>query len=553
MSVNFKTAVPEIFTIPEPISTSKSILRKGYVTIPANENSTFNPNGGTTAITFNISSPNEIFIGSESYMRFTLQRTTSSAALDGYLSFDEGGAHSIIRRIEVNAVSLGVQIGKSDEYHRKYCIDSKIKQSPEQVEQFGHLYGDAVFPFETERISGGHTWTSLQQGVGTLELSVAGVLTGTATFFTQQCKVGDMVRVVQATTGLVAEGRVLSITSNTVLTINWAGKEFAAATTVAAYVLHSHVNKASRVLPSYSDPAVGREYCIQLNNSALLQNLPLLVMRGGITVTIHLELPQNCLVIENYNSTTHTAVVASDMGYQIKTPVFMAMMVTPHQDIRDEYIAQYNSKEGLLYYVPQYRYVRSTSSNTDALSNSSVQHGIGARGCRRFYAVQQDADLCNGTSSLSWRHRKLSTFHRYGLTGFYVQAGALLMPQRAVKCDEYGSREAYQQLLQVAQTSKVRFTPTEWQTHANNAVSISNTAKSNATESAFIMAVDLSRDNGGNAVLTGTDLSSVALDVKREGSVTPASFGFTGSCNIHMFIEYDAYLKISSDNVVVMS
>ena len=552
MSVNFKTAVPELFTIPEPVSTSKSILRKTLVSIPANENSTFSPLGGTTAITWNISSPTEIFNGGESYIKFTLKRPevigiaplALAAALDNKLSFDRGGIHSLIKRVEVHSKSMGTQLSSDESYNLHYSVMSSIHQSPEQIKQFGYIYGDDV-----DAHGGVHDVSDSYfiEGTGVTLLSAGGgtLVTAVDSRFLEELSIGDILYYDFLATAPIT-GVVTAVLSD--LTCVIAGSFTSGVVSTSLRVSKRRVNSTAATLPGYGE---SREYCVQIQNSVLLQNLPLLVMRGGITVTLHLDLGGNTLKVEKYDADTFATLATSYLNYEMHTPVFMCSMITPHADIRDEYIQQYNSPEGLLYYIPQYRYKRSVMPNNSAI-NGNVQHTIGARGARKIYAVLTDAILTGGNTAASWACDKFSTFLRYDIKQFYAQVGSHQFPIRPVSCDRE-SNEAFQHLMNVSQSQRVRFQRDEWITRSTNRI-WNGTGKTGDIEKSFIMAVDLSRDNGGNSNLTGTDLSNVALDFVLAGATeSPSSLGLPGQAQLHMFVEYDAYLKISDSNTVVMS
>ena len=55
MSADFQNAVPRNFLIPQPVSTSKSVLRKTLMEMLPNEQTTYSP-ADNNIITFNISS-----------------------------------------------------------------------------------------------------------------------------------------------------------------------------------------------------------------------------------------------------------------------------------------------------------------------------------------------------------------------------------------------------------------------------------------------------------------------------------------------------------------
>jgi hypothetical protein len=274
-------------------------------------------------------------------------------------------------------------------------------------------------------------------------------------------------------------------------------------------------------------------------------------MKGGIEIRFELERGERAfhswgLDVED--------ISASLMNYTLTTPRFMAMMVQPHTDIIDEYVAQWKSSEGLLYSIPSVRTRRYTGGND---SSVSIQQQVGVRSARKVYTIQQDNLIAESNEALGQSQQSISLCHRGNVTGWQYKVGSHEYPNREVKCDDE-SLECLEQLKLVSGSQHFRFSPGDWYSPAagtgarNQFKVLADTVASDAKF--WVMAADLSRDNGFDSNLTGVDLSIVPLDLTiTRDAVWRTQTAFTGSVIYWMFVEHDSFLKLQVDQLSVFN
>jgi hypothetical protein len=284
----------------------------------------------------------------------------------------------------------------------------------------------------------------------------------------------------------------------------------------------------------------------KIDHVSLAQHvLPLFLMKGGIEIRFELEHPSRAIFDNRAPSTTGAAVT-----YAIASPRMMAMMVTPHGDIVDEYVRQWKG-EGLLYSIPSVRSKRVTSV-TDA-SGDVIQMHFGVRQGRKVYLVQQDSALSDGTGALTSASQSLSLFVRGLVSEYQVKVGSQEYPLRPVNVD-VDAAEAFEQLKITAMNREMRLSANEYR--SINTVYTDTSDNTVAAESLhFIIGIDLSRDNGPNSNLTGTDLSVVPLDFDydRSAAYDSPSNNLPGTPIWYAFCEHDSYLLLSESQVAVMN
>lgn len=334
---------------------------------------------------------------------------------------------------------------------------------------------------------------------------------------------------------------VTAITDDDTFTLNPPG--FSVLDRASAYVLKKNLQTPARMRAVQTSGVANARILEFKPLLAILQhNLPLFVMKGGIEITFELDNAQRCIQsgLDLEDSTV-------DFDYTISTPRFMAMMSTPHGDVVDEYVRQWKSEMGLVYAIPSVRTRRITGTDT---TNVNLQMNVGVRSARRAYTVIQDSLLSEGSGALSRSVPCQSLFLRSSISSFQMKVGSHEFPNRRVACDQF-STECLEQLKNVAKTRMFRFSPKDW--YSVNSIKVGADDSVNNESLHFIMGVDLSRDSGFDSNLTGVDLSIVPLDLDIERSATYTNDGLNGVPVYITFVEHDAFLKISIDQVAVMN
>jgi hypothetical protein len=568
MSVNFQNAIPQEMVIRQPVSTSKSILRKNLMELLPEDNSVHSA-GSNEIIRFTVSSNSDFLLGPESYFRFRLRRTLpadttqdTTASATG-ASLDVGGIHSAIKSFEVRSLSTGTQIFRMDHYNRYYAMKSNIMQSPEEVAYMGSVYGDSLGREKYVDPNNSGAWKAVTITTATVALATSGVLTlGTAGRARSEVQVGDLVSLrleAAYTTSTYTVGRVTAITSDESITLDPSPEVAIAADKIqSVHVLKrgEHIparcwSVATRAAAGTAGNDVDRFLEFRPFASILDQNLPLFLMRGGIEILFELDQAHRVL-----NSGLDVEDVASaSMGYQITQPRFMAMMATPHPDIVDQYVQQWKSEAGIIFSIPGVKTRRVTGQTSE--TNTNLQMHFGVRSGRKIYTVLQDSNIAEADNDIAKSEDSISLALRADISKFQYKVGSHNYPNRPVDAGSNAlsvySTEALEHLRLVSGSKNFRFNPNDW--YGVNNIKLSGTVVVPAESRFFVMCADLSRDNGPNSNLTGSDLSVVPVDLELErvSGNSYSDLGYTGTPVYYNFVEHDSFLKLSSQQLSVMN
>jgi hypothetical protein len=551
MSVDFQNAVPRNFLIPQPVSTSKSVLRKTLMEMLPVEQTTFSP-GGNDIISFNISSNRDFLSGPESYIRFVIQKSNGNENS----SFDIGGANSLIKTVEIRALASGILLQRYDNYNRKYAIDSLLLQTEEEVEQAGWAYGDglgwgdlAAHPNENSVID---IDGQLGNNAVNTTTNIITLTSNDAQFYAQ---IGDILEINyddSSNVNFTVHGVITDIPNVNEIEINSGAIPGAAGASNFVYYARVHrrrINDAANRNRFLRD-TTARTVCLKLRVSMLDHYLPLFLMKGGIELRLTLEHGARAVV----DGRSPADVGGSPADYTITVPRLMAMMVTPHGDVLEEYVRQWKSPQGLLYNIPSVRTRR--ISGAVGSSNDQFQLHFGVRSARRAYLVVMDHEMSETTAANTAGNHSISTFVRSFINKYQFKIGSHEFPNREVDCG-VESPEAYWQLKMVSgNMGPSRLRQEDYNDSRRYAYDGTATSANEARH--FIIGVDLSRDNGEDSNLTGSDLSIVPLDVVLERSAAYNSQGLgdgltTGGPVYYVFVEHDSYLKISQAQMSVMN
>lgn len=549
-NVEFQNAIPSDFVLDRPVSTSKSILRKNLVQYLPTEQTTFDPTTNNI-IRFQVASNSDILLGAESYFTFDFQQTNSNQ--NAYFALDVGGIQSLLRTIEIRALGSGILLQRYDQYHKWNAIQSLLLDDPSMVDPQGAPAGDSLYAHYVAPGSAG----SLIALTGTALTTSAGAITGTSTVFTKELKIGDEV-VIKGTDinsyPDCAIGRITAIASDTAATMTVG----AATTMTTAGAIYKRAGMysipARRLVGDGSVHTLAFRPILSLLNHAL----PLFLLKGGIEVSFELELPSRCVSLARDGISDSNCQSAT--SYQITGPRFFGMMATPHPDIVDEFINQWRSPTGLVYSIPSVRYRRWSSAAN--VGDDNLHFNPGVRSARKMYMIIQDSSMTEGASSGTAAMypaacKKISMGIRDSVTKFQCQVGSSLYPLNGLDLDQ-DSYELKEQLKNVSGNfGPQRLSPYAWQSNnaSGNSTAYLTAASTFAYDaSSYIFGADLSRDDGPNGSLTGTDLSVVPLDINLQRSqVHNASSLWQGSPVYHVFIVHDSFLKISSEQMSVMN
>ncbi len=564
MSVDFQNIVPAQFALPQQLTTSKSILRKTLMEILPSSQQTFGP-GANDWITFNISSNMDFLSGPESYIRFSLSRPSTDASVNDQdqelitepLALEVGGVNALFKTIEVRSLASGILLQRYDNYNRYYALKSKIHHKPHDVDVMGASYGDSI---STHRITQ-EPASMARFGVGTVSVNGVGTVTGTNTRFTSDVRPGDIMTVyVIGATPII--GTVRSIASNTSLDMDCINPAVGGPASYSVRKMQVHNSARTEFAACRVSAINGGAKIIEFKPmlSILQHQLPLFLMKGGIEIRFQLEDAYKAFTVgAPHDAYRGDLANYKNYTYNIDTPRFMAMMVTPSPDIVSEYVREWKSGSGLLYSIPSVR-TRRVDGNSISETSASYQTSVGVRSARKVYVMVQDSVLHESSDNYAYVNNCLSTCLRDAISEFQFKVGSHNFPNRSVKCSDNIFSEALEQLKIVSRSAGFRFHLKDWA--ETIAYPVSDTA-SCVDANSFIISADLSRDNGMNSNLSGVDLSIVPLDLDlqryadRSAAKTRYNVVHAGTSPgkpiYWFFVEHDSYLKIASDQMSVMN
>lgn len=570
-NVDIPQILPDVFMIDAPASGGKSVLRKNLMEVLPTENIDYTY-ASNRIIRFNISSGSDVLVGKESYLKFnlTFSHTNAYGATDPHpdLEFDVGGAHNLFRSVELRALSSSSLIQRAEHYNTKYIIDSLLKQDPEYVKSQGFKYLDFVqdakeqFPkYTLEPLMGAGIATDVN---GDLTIAASDIIRN-------QIQVGDIIVDNNGNDGTDFYHTVVQVDlANTQLELEPPMKAGQSAAAVFAYDLklvrthagatsgdafttaHQEDNFFKLVQPDKSVRWMmrevgsgGVEVIMQLNLSTLFLNYPLFLMKGGIELVLELEQPDIALRSADLDASNAYA-------YQISSPRFMAMMVTPHEDVVNEMVKEWQTRDGLLYRIPSYKVRRLTGTTTE--QSTDLQMNFGVRSPLRGYLVTKDSVVSNGGSG-SQIYQSLSNFVRGNISNYQFRVGSHEFPNRDVDT-AVDSLEAYHQLQMTAGVAN-RATRLSYGQFADpNILPDQDPAYLAKMQKHFIIGVDFARVKGPYETMTGIDMSISPLDIRITRNAqydNNLASGWSGAPVYYMFVEYDAFLKISSSQITVFN
>jgi hypothetical protein len=570
MSVNFANQVPLQFNMPQQVTTSKSILRKSLIEILPNQQVEYVPGGNQNRITFSVASNSDFLSGPESYFRMDVVRTDQGATKAQQVSLDVGGVHGMFRSIEVRSSGSGTLLQRMDEYNRYYVIKSLLMDDPDSVQNMGYSFGDSMCIDTNSNVvvlDNGTAFTAVGATENRPACSSYVHPASCALLIDAGYKAGDTI-----TLGLTqaANAEQPLVDANQPLIpaapIRQSGHVCTILSLQAAQLLvyppivaNAVFNRASKLQDSHYSSANRVNGRSLLNGTAsvtfafrpllsmLRHHVPLFLMKGGIEITFELDSHSQFL----------SSPIYANAAVKITNPRMMAMMVTPQQDVVNEYIRQWRG-EGLIYSLPCVKY----RSIEDSGAGNEVAHQrhVGVRSARRAYITFQDTVCSRGTRASY--NSSLSHFLRDNITKFQMKVGSQEFPNRDIKLSE-NSLEMLEHLKNVSGSSCFRIKPHEWMTHESNAAYGAAGNLTGPTEKHFIFGVDLSRDNGVDSELCGSDLSVVPLELvftrdaahnaaKTIDNVAHAVFP-SALVTIGIHVEYDAFFKLSSEQITIIN
>ncbi|MHA2276323.1 MAG: hypothetical protein ACXAC2_11170 [Candidatus Kariarchaeaceae archaeon] len=564
-NIDVPNIVPDIFLVDDPVSASKSILSKQLLEFLPHENVTFSYNKNRI-MRFNISSNSDFLVGPECYLKFNLRRESENVTTHfPNTRLDLGGAHALFRSIEVRALSSGMLIQRYNYYNRNYCLVSHLTQSNGYIKSMGSQYLDTIDyddSYDDARYK-----LALYAGPDVNVNADTTTIDGTDVanlIGLNNIRPGDVISIQGIARCVVTVGATITTT----------GLKVWAAGVVSPQDVF--IKKMSRCETQAWDgyPRVlgltqldNSEYttvCMKLMLSTLEHTLPLFLMKGGIEIILELEQPNIALFTPAAEAVVleQTLAEKAKVSYEIESPRFMGMTVTPHPDVVNEFVNQWKTSRGLVYRIPSWQVRRQTASNR---GNLNMNFPFGVRSAMRGFLLQTSSCAANG----DLYYPSLSLWQSGRTKKYQFKVGSQEFPHRDVLNLDDNNAEMWKQLMMAAGVDDMkmmgepRLTYDKWNIGTLNNY-IDNNSIQHYDAQKFIIGVDFARLKGHGDGLTGIDLSTVPLEFELERQsgyefldVVKADNNDGNIANykplIWMFVEHDAYLKISANQMNVLN
>jgi len=268
--------------------------------------------------------------------------------------------------------------------------------------------------------------------------------------------------------------------------------------------------------------------------------LPLYLMGSGIR--IELELQKTSLVNGSPNPTLNY-VADSDVIPPIlfKNNVYRCSFVEPSKDIRRKFRHAFET-QGLLYYFRGYIVKRVTGFASEG--STFLQTSIGVRSARTVIAACIDSSQLDGDTQTVLRNRPYGNFSANNITTFQFQVGSSRYPTNLVQAADV---DGYLTTIFPNYYMDQRDAYYPYETRIGTTVVIRIDKRN------FIMAADLSRDPKASGLLTGTDLSSLPLELNIQRNGTYSDYGHKGIPVYMILVSYDAFFKIDTDGMTILN
>jgi hypothetical protein len=128
-TIDFANSIPKPLLLQQPVTSSKSVLRKQLFEFQARDASSFSPTG-VKNIKIIVSSNTDFLVGPESYMKFILT-PTYSVSTNARLGFP--GVNALFRKCEIKLMSSGTTVQLCDYYNKVCAIRYKTELSDAEL------------------------------------------------------------------------------------------------------------------------------------------------------------------------------------------------------------------------------------------------------------------------------------------------------------------------------------------------------------------------------------------------------------------------------------
>lgn len=547
-SLEIQPAVPGEFLADEIVSTSQSILRKELIPIFPENNSTFTETN--SEIRIHVDDADSFLFSKESYLQFTLTHDKP-----GFLTFPDGGCGSLFRDIELRINKTSIQLDRWEYHNFENGVNAVLNDDPTIIENMGYASGDtnfmtpeyahfqclpalAVADFNAAAVFDG---TQVGPGEHLAGLAVVCNLATTRDPETARVNIGDVF-----SNGEEEKQAVVVVGINRKL----------AATAAAAFLVKS-IGSETAVGADYYRigaqklPPSGR-FTFRLPLDAMNINWPLFLLPGGLNLILRLA-----PALQAFNSGKQYAATTSGGGAEVMTIVnpptitysisdvkFMAMLVTPHIDLKNKAIDDFNGR-GLVYGFQGVR-TKFIPFSTSQDQNFDVNWGI--RSARKAISyITTDSLAFN--SGAPRAYNSITMYPRAGVYQYQYKVGIHAFPRRELDCTN--AREMHRQIYNCNKSKTWRISGSDL---LGNGVLYDAAAGQYVDSKRFLMVADLSRYNGDFSEMTGIDLTiaHLQLELKETASFSTYYAGQLGNAYLVMHVVHDKYVRLHASNISVI-
>lgn len=559
-NLNFPPAEPEMFFMETPMSTSKSVLRKELVRVPAVGNTTFTPTADSI-ITFRIASNHAVMVGSESYIQLTLVCKTDEEkeeALGQERALAAPGVHSLFKNIDVRGLGSSATFQRIEDYNR-YCA-IKFATRPKAFSDSYESFVAGIQAFPHERYAG--PFSMVWQGTANVSSSLTtGVVTFSDITFDGIICEGDIIAIYESGTAQRGVGVVYQINNASEFVWTCGTLNLPGATEVGMWVYRANSERSHIAHEAHSNATT---YTVRLELDFLKQNIPLMLLKNGMEVRIELESADKVLVdLIGANRTTA-------YYYKVTNPEYHCMLATPHPEQVRKFMNAYKTPRG---FVLSYTGVVTQIRAGDTSNSDRFQTNVGVRAAKRVFLVQYDSKMAIETGTHLRQVDSLSTFLRGNLSSYQFLIGSERYPLLPVVANADNSHaevishlrqtlyEAYniynerdQWNYEIPCLYNMVTTPlASWQARGvPQSFALGGTNPINdATR--FVIGQTFSRDSGPDNHLAGVDISNIPLTVEINRSAAwGTNTNLQGTPYYFIVVEHDAYVTISATDVKVL-
>lgn len=549
-SLEIQPAVPGEFMTDEIISTSQAILRKELIPIFPENNSTFKP-GTNSEIRIHIDDQDSYLFADESYLKFTFTLTFEGAAVTGkdkgYLQVPEGGIGSIFRDVELRINKTSVQLDRWEYFNYENVISKLLTDDPDVIDSMGYSEGEMKDTYSKgDYLVGGYAFNNdihscTLTPTNYVFPSILGDLGYMESSHTRRPAVGDVLSRLVVNNNVYTEADLRVVTGIQPTSNDGSG--------AMRYELSEAVADGdSMVLIDRDNPLIldhttqSNVFTCKIPMGAMKKNWPLFLLPGGLNLILRLADFQDAV-----NTTTTSAKLApTNLSYEISNVQFMAMLVTPHVDLKNKAIDDFNGN-GMIFGFEGIRSKLIPINDQSLNMNLDVNWGL--RSARKVVSYLVGSGYRFSDGYARWR-TSIAQQPKAGITRYQYKVGIHFFPRREL--DTSSTPEMLRQIYNSCGRNKVWRIKGQDLRSGGQYVDAAGAVFGEAKH--FLMIGDLSRNNGEFSDMTGIDLSIAHLQLETQGTNSwPYQMGTAaGNLYVMMHVFHDKYVRLHATNISVI-